>query len=199
MENNADLISVALPFLIVMIPVIVLALMVVGVANIISRRYRVKVPPGQVWISNRLSDEPVVVFEGAAVLSVFSKAEVMKIGPLGFEISRRGTDALRCKDDLKVDMIISIHLQPGRNTRDIIFLADKFGLDLVGNIKGVKACLLPQFEEALEITCREFDLDVLLGQRPEFLESFREHIRENSDLRGFVLEDISIDYMKQRL
>lgn len=195
MENYAGLISTVLPFFIVLIPVIVVG----GVALIICMRHRVKVPPGQVWISNRLSDEPGVVFEGATVLSIFSKAEVMKVGPLGFEISRRGVDALRCKDDLKVDMIISVHLQPGRNTKDIIFLADKFGLDLVGNIKAVKAWLLPQFEDALEIACREFDLDVLLGQQPEFLESFREHIRQNSDLRGFVLEDICIDYMKQRL
>jgi uncharacterized membrane protein YqiK len=161
---------------------------------VIAQLYK-KVEQGRAMIINTMRSEPKVTFTGGVVLPVFHKLEVMDISLKTIEVDRSGTDGLICKDNIRADIKVAFFVKVNKNRDDVLKVAQAIGCERASNIATLEDLFSAKFSEALKTVGKSLEFEDLYAKR----DNFRDMIIDNigTDLNGYVLEDVAIDYLEQ--
>lgn len=186
-----EMMSYVLPFLTVG------ALIVIGTlgALAIFRAFYIKVEQGTALIVNDMSTTPKVVFTGKLVIPVIHKAERMKISLISLQVDRRGKEGLICKDNMRADIAVAFYLRVNETQQDVLRVAKAIGVDRASDRAAVDELFNAKFSEALKTVGKKFEFTELFEKRQEFRDEIIKVI--GSDLNGYVLEDVAIDFLEQ--
>lgn len=173
---------------------IVIVIVIIGLAAMLKAFY-VKVPQGTALIVNGLGSQPKVHFTGAIVYPVIYKKEYMRISLLTLEIDRRGKDGLICRDNLRADITVAFYIKVNPKPEDVLMVAKAVGADRASDTNAVGNLFNAKFSEALKTVGKQFDMHQLFEDRLNFRQRIVEVI--GSDLNGYTLEDVAIDFLEQ--
>jgi uncharacterized membrane protein YqiK len=160
----------------------------------LARLYR-KVEQGKAMIINTMRSEPNVTFTGSMVIPVFNKMEIMDISLKTIEVDRAGVDGLICQDNIRADIKVGFFVRVNKNRDDVMKVAQAIGCERASNLETLEALFSAKFSEALKTVGKSLDFVELYAKR----DNFRDLIIDNigTDLNGYVLEDVAIDYLEQ--
>lgn len=160
----------------------------------IASLYR-KVEQGKAMIVNTMRSEPKVTFTGSVVLPVFHKMEEMDISLKTIEVDRNGSDGLICRDNIRADIKVGFFVRVNKNSDDVLKVAQAIGCERASNIETLEALFSAKFSEALKTVGKSLDFEDLYAKRDKFRDLIIDNI--GTDLNGYVLEDVAIDYLEQ--
>lgn len=165
-----------------------------AVILMLARLYK-KVEQGKAMIVNTMRAEPTVTFTGSVVIPVFHKMEIMDISLKTIEVDRSGSDGLICKDNIRADIKVGFFVRVNKNRDDVLKVAQAIGCERASNQATLEDLFSAKFSEALKTVGKSLDFEDLYAKR----DNFRDLIIDNigTDLNGYVLEDVAIDYLEQ--
>lgn len=164
------------------------------VTMMLAKLYR-KVEQGKAMIVNTMRAEPTVSFTGAVVVPVFHKMEVMDISLKTIEVDRSGTDGLICKDNIRADIKVGFFVRVNKNRDDVMKVAQAIGCERASNQETLEELFSAKFSEALKTVGKSLEFEELYAKRDRFRDLTIDNI--GTDLNGYVLEDVAIDYLEQ--
>ncbi|GAC17893.1 flotillin family protein [Paraglaciecola arctica] len=168
--------------------------LVMGVILMLARLYK-KVEQGHAMIINKMGNEPVVTFTGGVVIPVFHKMELMDISLKTIEVDRSGSDGLICNDNIRADIKVGFFVKVNKNRDDVMKVAQAIGCERASNIKTLEDLFSAKFSEALKTVGKSLEFEELYAKRDKFRDMIIDNI--GTDLNGYVLEDVAIDYLEQ--
>ncbi|GAA0858721.1 hypothetical protein [Aliiglaciecola litoralis] len=168
--------------------------LVIGIVLMLARLYK-KVEQGKAMIVNTMRAEPTVTFTGSVVVPVFHKMEIMDISLKTIEVDRSGSDGLICKDNIRADIKVGFFVRVNKNRDDVLKVAQAIGCERASNPATLEDLFNAKFSEALKTVGKSMEFEELYAKR----DNFRDMIIDNigTDLNGYVLEDVAIDYLEQ--
>lgn len=172
----------------------VIVLFIIIVVTMVARLYR-KVEQGKAMIVNTMRAEPNVTFTGAVVLPVFHKMEIMDISLKTIEVDRNGHDGLICNDNIRADIKVGFFVRVNKNRDDVLKVAQAIGCERASSQETLEALFSAKFSEALKTVGKSLEFEELYAKRDKFRDLIIDNI--GTDLNGYVLEDVAIDYLEQ--
>jgi uncharacterized membrane protein YqiK len=172
---------------------VVAVLVVLGFLVMIVRCYR-KVDQGQALVRNGLGGTKVS-FSGIVVLPVIHKPEFMDISVKRVEIDRAGVNGLICRDNMRADIKVAFFVRVNQTSQDVLKVAQSIGCPRASSQDAIVELFDAKFSEALKTVGRQFDFIELYNSREKLFDDIIQLI--GTDLNGFVLEDVAIDYLEQ--
>ena len=165
-----------------------------GIILMLARLYK-KVEQGRAMIINKMGNEPVVTFTGGVVIPVFHKMEIMDISLKTIEVDRSGSDGLICNDNIRADIKVGFFVKVNKNRDDVMKVAQAIGCERASNIETLEDLFSAKFSEALKTVGKSLEFEDLYAKRDKFRDMIIDNI--GTDLNGYVLEDVAIDYLEQ--
>ncbi len=168
-------------------------IILLGFMVMLIRCYR-KVDQGQALVRNGLGGTKVA-FSGIVVLPVIHKAEFMDISVKRVEIDRGSQTGLICKDNLRADIKVAFFVRVNQTSQDVLKVAQSIGCVRASSQAAMVELFDAKFSEALKTVGRQFEFVELYNSRELLKDDIIKLI--GTDLNGFVLEDVAIDYLEQ--
>lgn len=138
--------------------------------------------------------EPQVSFTDTLVLP-FQSAELVDLSTHELVVDRRGSAGLRCRDDLRVDVVVRVKLRVNPTAEDVLRAARR----LKAENTGVPAVLAHHFEgrfaTALATLARACDLQQLLSHRDELSDKVLDVV--GTDLDGYAVDSLDVAVLAQ--
>jgi uncharacterized membrane protein YqiK len=159
----------------------------------VSRLYR-KVSQGQALIINKARNT-IVTFNGATVLPVVHKGELMDIGVKIIEIEKAGNDGLICRDNIRADIRVSFYVRVNPVADDVRKVAQLVGCSAASDPVKLNELFNAKFAEALKTAGKQLDFIELYDKREQFRSNVIAVIGE--DLNGYLIDDVAIEYLEQ--
>src|SRR5687767_14274363 len=184
---------ISFPSAIFIVIAIFVVIFLLGVAVLISRFYR-KVEQGQALVRNGMGGTKVS-FSGMVVLPVVHKVEYMDISVKRVEIDRNGKNGLICMDNMRADIKVAFFVRVNQTPADVLKVAQSIGCARASSQEAMVELFDAKFSEALKTVGRQFQFVDLYNSREKLKEGILRLI--GTDLNGFVLEDVAIDYLEQ--
>jgi len=166
---------------------------VLGIVFMISKWYR-KVEQGKALVRNGIGGTRVY-FSGAIVLPVIHQAETMDISVKRVEIDRQGKNGLICMDNMRADIKVAFFVRVNQTVQDVLKVAQSIGCGRASSQDAIVELFDAKFSESLKTVGRQFNFVDLYNSREKLKEGIIQII--GTDLNGFVLEDVAIDYLEQ--
>lgn len=158
-----------------------------GVAVLLLARAKVRVPPGGALVIFVSGREPRVTFSDAIVLPVVARAEAIDCSSKTISIVREGRDALRCYDNLRVDIRAEARLAVSPTHEDVLKVMRAVGAKS-GDLATLRELFEAQIAEGIASAVRFMTIDDLTRKRDELRDRAIEMI--GKDLNGWVLQDL---------
>lgn len=178
----------------IVVLIVVLFLLLAAIVGVVfSRMYR-KVPQGKALVVST-TNKVVVTFTGQIVLPVIHKAETMDISVKTIEIDRRSTEGLICEDNIRADIKVNFFVRVNKAEEDVIKVAQAIGCERASERETLEALFAAKFSEALKTVGKQMQFVSLYTERATFRDRIIEVI--GTDLNGYSLEDVAIDYLEQ--
>ena len=173
--------------------ILVTGVICVGVLAMFSRFFR-KVEQGQALVRNGLGGTKVT-FSGICVFPILHQAEYMDISVKRLEIDRNGKNGLICMDNMRADIKVAFFVRVNQTPQDVLKVAQAVGCARASSHAAITELFDAKFSEALKTVGRQFNFVDLYNSRDKLKEGILKTI--GTDLNGFVLEDVAIDYLEQ--
>lgn len=171
----------------------ILILIAIGGLFSILTCYR-KVEQGRALVRNGIGGTRVS-FSGTVVFPIIHKAEYMDISVKRVEIDRQGKNGLICMDNMRADIKVAFFVRVNQTAEDVLKVAQSIGCDRASSQEAIVELFDAKFSEALKTVGRQFNFVDLYNSRDKLKEGILATI--GTDLNGFVLEDVAIDYLEQ--
>jgi len=171
-----------------------LVLVIFGIP-ILLKKFYIKVEQGTALIINTLRSKPRVTFTGGMVLPIIHMKELMKISLITLEVDRRGKDGLICQDNMRADITVAFYLRVNETEADVLRVAKAVGTQRASDNQAVYDLFAAKFSEALKTVGKKVEFEELFEDRQRFRDAIVDAI--GSDLNGYSLEDVAIDYLEQ--
>jgi uncharacterized membrane protein YqiK len=172
---------------------IIATLIGIGVLALLVRCYR-KVDQGKALVRNGLGGTKVS-FSGIVVFPIVHKIEIMDISVKRVEIDRNGKNGLICMDNMRADIKVAFFVRVNQTPADVLKVAQAIGCERASSQEAMVELFDAKFSEALKTVGRQFEFVDLYNSREKLKEGILKLI--GTDLNGFVLEDVAIDYLEQ--
>ena len=179
------------------IPAIVFGVIIIGFLGYVAflKKFYKKVEQGTALIINTRANKPKVTFTGGTVIPIIHKEELMRISLITLEVDRRGKDGLICKDNMRADITVAFYLRVNETVDDVLRVAKAVGTQRASDQRAVYDLFAAKFSEALKTVGKTIDFEDLFEDRQLFRDAIVQAI--GSDLNGYSLEDVAIDYLEQ--
>ena len=175
--------------------VVGLIILVLFGVPILLKKFYIKVEQGTALIINTLRSKPRVTFTGGMVLPIIHMKELMKISLITLEVDRRGKDGLICQDNMRADITVAFYLRVNETEQDVLRVAKAVGTQRASDNQAVYNLFAAKFSEALKTVGKTVEFEQLFEDRQRFRDAIVDAI--GSDLNGYSLEDVAIDYLEQ--
>lgn len=153
-----------------------------------------KVQQGRAIIRNGLRGTKVS-FSGLTVFPIIDKAEYMDISVKRVEIDRNGKNGLICMDNMRADIKVAFFVRVNQTPEAVLKVAQSVGCERASSQQAIVELFDAKFSEGLKTVGRQFHFVDLYNSRDKLKEGILQSI--GTDLNGFVLEDVAIDYLEQ--
>lgn len=178
----------------VVLLLVVLFLLLVAVAGIVMSRLYRKVPQGKALVVST-TNKVIVTFTGQIVVPVIHRAEMMDISVKTIEIDRRSTEGLICEDNIRADIKVNFFVRVNKAEEDVVKVAQAIGCERASERETLEILFAAKFSEALKTVGKQMQFVSLYTERATFRDRIIEVI--GTDLNGYSLEDVAIDYLEQ--
>jgi len=178
-----------------LIIVLGVALFVIFGLPIMLKKFYNKVEQGTALIINTTRSKPKVTFTGGWVFPIIHMKELMKISLITLEVDRRGKDGLICQDNMRADITVAFYLRVNETEEDVLRVAKAVGTQRASDTQAVYTLFAAKFSEALKTVGKTLEFEQLFEDRQRFRDAIVDAI--GSDLNGYSLEDVAIDYLEQ--
>ncbi|MBL4673652.1 MAG: hypothetical protein JKX81_15445 [Arenicella sp.] len=172
----------------------VLLFFIIGFVLMLKKFYY-KVAQGTALIINTTRSKPKVTFTGGWVFPIIHMKELMKISLITLEVDRRGKDGLICQDNMRADITVAFYLRVNETAEDVLRVAKAVGTQRASDTQAVYTLFAAKFSEALKTVGKTLEFEQLFEDRQRFRDAIVDAI--GSDLNGYSLEDVAIDYLEQ--
>ncbi|MBX3746173.1 MAG: flotillin family protein [Verrucomicrobiae bacterium] len=172
---------------------VVVLIVLAGIAALVLRCYR-KVEQGKALVRNGFGGTKVS-FSGIVVFPVLHRAETMDISVKRVEIDRQGKNGLICMDNMRADIKVAFFVRVNQTPSDVLKVAQSIGCVRASSEQSMVELFDAKFSEALKTVGRQFNFVDLYNSREKLKEGIISVI--GTDLNGFVLEDVAIDFLEQ--
>jgi len=153
-----------------------------------------KVEQGQALVRNGVGGTKVS-FSGMVVFPIIHKCEYMDISVKRVEIDRQGKNGLICMDNMRADIKVAFFVRVNQTPEDVLKVAQAVGCARASSLAAIVDLFDAKFSEALKTVGRQFHFVDLYNSRDKLKEGILQSI--GTDLNGFVLEDVAIDFLEQ--
>ena len=135
---------------------------------------------------------------------ILQQLQIMDLSVKKLEVVRKGKDGLICEDNIRADIEVVFYVRvndeksevDGKSDfHDIKTVATQVGCERASEIELLKQLFEAKFSEALKSAGKKMQFEKLYTDRIPFREEIIETI--GSDLNGYTLEDVAIDYLEQ--
>ena len=135
---------------------------------------------------------------------ILQQLQIMDISMKKLEVVRKGKDGLICQDNIRADIEVVFYVRvndeksevDGRTDyHDIKTVATQVGCERASEIELLRQLFEAKFSEALKSAAKLMDFEKLYTDRMPFRQVIIDTI--GSDLNGYILEDVTIDYLEQ--
>lgn len=165
---------------------------VFGVISVLTCYH--KVEQGRALVRNGVGGTKVS-FSGMVVFPIVHKSEYMDISVKRVEIYRHGQNGLICMDNMRADIKVAFFVRVNQTADDVLKVAQSIGCARASSLESIIELFDAKFSEALKTVGRQFHFVDLYNSRDKLKEGILKTI--GTDLNGFVLEDVAIDYLEQ--
>lgn len=172
--------------------VLLVLILIAGAISVLTC-YR-KVEQGRALVRNGMGGTKVS-FSGIVVFPIVHKPEYMDISVKRVEIDRQGKNGLICMDNLRADIKVAFFVRVNQTPEDVLRVAQAIGCERASSQAAMVELFDAKFSEALKTVGRQFQFVDLYNSRDKLKEGILKTI--GTDLNGFVLEDVAIDYLEQ--
>lgn len=168
-------------------------LVLVGGVFALLTCYR-KVAQGQALVKNGVGGTKVD-FSGMVIYPIIHRAEYMDISVKRVEIDRAGKNGLICMDNMRADIKVAFFVRVNKTQEDVLKVAQSIGCERASSQSAIVELFDAKFSEALKTVGRQFQFVELYNSRDKLKEGILRAV--GTDLNGFVLDDVAIDYLEQ--
>ncbi len=153
-----------------------------------------KVDQGQALVRNGVGGTKVS-FSGMVVFPVIHRVETMDISVKRVEIDRQGKNGLICMDNMRADIKVAFFVRVNKTPEDVLKVAQSIGCARASSQTAIVELFDSKFSEALKTVGRQFQFVELYNSREKLKEGILRLV--GTDLNGFVLDDVAIDFLEQ--
>lgn len=178
-----------------LVTTIVAALVILAGAAFVLSRAKVRVPSGGALVIYGSGREPTVSFTDTVVMPLVARAEAIDCSTKIIAVAREGRDALRCHDDLRVDIRAEFSIAVNATVDDVLQVARSIGAAKSGDLVLLRELFEAKFADGLATVVRALDFDQVTRQRETLRDQAIQVI--GSDLGGWVLRDLAIVRLEQ--
>ncbi len=173
-----------------------IVIIVVGVFAFLGfmTRFLRHVEPGKAMIITSRKGMKIC-FTGAYVFPILHKVKVMEISTKVMTVTRKATDGLICKDNIRADISVNFYVRVNRDEESVQRVATTIGCERASARETLNELFQAKFSEALKTVGKQMDFADLFTNRAVFKQQIVDTIGE--DLNGYILEDAAIDYLAQ--
>ena len=143
---------------------------------------------------------------GCIRVPILQQLQIMDLSVKKLEVVRKGKDGLICEDNIRADIEVVFYVRvndektkiDGQNKadfHDIKTVATQVGCERASEIELLKQLFEAKFSEALKSAGKKMQFEKLYTDRIPFRQEIIDTI--GSDLNGYTLEDVAIDYLEQ--
>jgi len=136
---------------------------------------------------------------------ILQQLQIMDLSVKKLEVVRKGRDGLICEDNIRADIEVVFYVRVNDQRtedengkldfHDIKTVATQVGCERASEIDLLKQLFEAKFSEALKSAGKKMEFEKLYTDRIPFREEIINTI--GSDLNGYTLEDVAIDYLEQ--
>ena len=135
---------------------------------------------------------------------ILQQLQIMDLSVKKLEVVRKGKDGLICEDNIRADIEVVFYVRvndeksevDGKSDfHDIKTVATQVGCERASEIELLRQLFEAKFSEALKSAAKLMDFEKLYTDRMPFRQVIIDTI--GSDLNGYILEDVTIDYLEQ--
>ena len=135
---------------------------------------------------------------------ILQQLQIMDLSVKKLEVVRKGKDGLICEDNIRADIEVVFYVRVNdekvevdgkTDFHDIKTVATQVGCERASEIELLKQLFEAKFSEALKSAGKKMQFEKLYTDRIPFRQEIIETI--GSDLNGYTLEDVAIDYLEQ--
>ena len=135
---------------------------------------------------------------------ILQQLQIMDLSVKKLEVVRKGKDGLICEDNIRADIEVVFYVRVNdeksevdgkTDFHDIKTVATQVGCERASEIELLKQLFEAKFSEALKSAGKKMQFEKLYTDRIPFRQEIIDTI--GSDLNGYTLEDVAIDYLEQ--
>lgn len=167
-----------------------------ALTGVLLARARVRVRASQALILRGLGAgaEPRVTFTDTLVLPLHSH-ELVDLSRHELVITRRGPSALRCRDNLRANVVATVALRVNRAASDVLRAAERLRAEGTADPEAIAARFEGDFASALAAVAREVTYAQLATEREALAARVREAVGD--DLDGYVVDALHLREVSQ--
>lgn len=177
----------ALPILLIIAAVTLT--MLVGMVFVLARSLR-DVPSGSALVIRSPSAPPKVCFGRTMVIPLVQTAELLDISQKRVLVERRGSTALRCRDNAQVDMRVELIVSVNPTTEDILRVRDRISAASLASASFMQQLFETRFAAALETVAGTIDARVFELEREAVVNEIIKILEPTLD--GFRLDSVAL-------
>lgn len=178
----------------IVVVVVVTMLVAMGLGALVVGRGFVRVGASEALVVHGARPEPKVSFTGMLVFP-FQSHEVVDLSVKELVIERRGRDSLRCRDQLRADVIVAVSVAVSPTTDDVLRAARSLGAARTADDGAVRGYFESRLVTALAEVVRAVDYEALVDRRGELADRFVEVV--GNDLDGYTLREAHFRLVEQ--
>ena len=135
---------------------------------------------------------------------ILQQLQIMDLSVKKLEVVRKSKDGLICEDNIRADIEVVFYVRVNdekseidgkTDYHDIKTVATQVGCERASEIELLKQLFEAKFSEALKSAGKKMQFEKLYTDRIPFRQEIIDTI--GSDLNGYTLEDVAIDYLEQ--
>ncbi len=184
-------IIVPMPFIISVSLFLCIGLSMAALFNL----YYQRVATGTALIINDLSGKKRVSFTNTLVLPIIHSKETLKMPLIPMEFDWRGKNGLKCADNIRVDIRLTVYLKIEERTADVLSAVRSMGVDKASDAEAVRSALQGILSQAICDAGQTSTFFTILKDSSKFHQTLIEKI--GHDLFGYTVVHIAIDYLEQ--
>lgn len=138
----------------------------------------------------------VVLDGGTVVLPFFHRKIDINLRTMKLGVNPRGVNALITRDNLRADVLAQFYIRVQADTEHILNAARSLGESSVDE-NAVEALVSEKLTSALRAIASQMDLVQIHTQRDQFAERVKEHVKDDLEANGLLLESVTISELDQ--
>lgn len=166
-----------------------------GIAMVFMGFYR-RTSADQAFVRTGAGGKRVILDGGIAVIPFLHRVIEINLKTMKLGVNPRGANALITRDNLRANVLAQFYIRVQADTEHILNAARSLGENSV-NEDAVEQLVSEKLTSALRAIASQMDLFEIHTQRDQFAERVKEHVKDDLEANGLLLESVTISELDQ--